>query len=264
MKPQISILVLVKDEEARIPDFFDALEPFRLRHEVVVLDTGSTDRGPALARARGARVLRAPWEGFSATRNRGFERCRADWIWVLDADENPDPALLASVERAVLLEPAGLWSVNRLAYFLGAPVRHSGWHPDRHLRLFPKGWARFNGRIIHEGMESLRPGFPIRRLDGLLRHHSYPTLSGYLERMMRYTSLQAEELLGRKGARPGQALTRLVADPPLTFLKMFLLKRGFLDGARGLVLAALSACSTLVKYAKWWDLSVSARRRGGA
>jgi len=255
-KPKLSILVLVKDEAPRLPRFFAALRPLRLPHEVVLVDSGSTDGTQALGVRHGARVLRAQWEGFSATRNKAFPSCRADWILVLDADENPEPALLAAIERAVSLEPPGLWSVNRLSTFLGEAVRHSGWHPDRHLRLFPKGTARFNGRLVHEGMESVVPDALVRRLDGILRHDSYPDLDSYLARMNRYTTLQAEELRRRKGRRPLTAGARMFADPPLTFLKMYVLKSGFLDGGTGLLLALLSAFSTFVKYAKWRRLSL--------
>jgi hypothetical protein len=263
MKPKLSILVLVKDEAARLPSFFAALKPLKLAHEVLVVDTGSKDRSVALARKAGARVLRVPWRGFAETRNRAFASCRADHILVLDADENPDGGLLGALERAVLLEPPGLWSVNRLGYFLGKPVFHGGWHPDRHLRLFPKGAARFNARLVHEGMEPEVPGTPVRRLDGILHHHSYPDLDGYLSRLNRYTSLQAEELMLRKGPRPLQALLRLAVDPPLTFLKMYLLKRGFQDGETGLALALLSGSSTFWKYAKWWQAS-RAKNQGEA
>jgi (heptosyl)LPS beta-1,4-glucosyltransferase len=260
-RPKLSILVLVKDEEARLPRFFDALRGLKLPHEVVVVDSGSRDKSSAIARKAGARVLRRPWQGFSETRNRAFADCRASWILVLDADENPDGGLLAAIERAVLLEPAGLWAVNRLNYFLGSPVRHGGWHPDRHLRLFKKGEARFNARVIHEGMEPAEPGAKVRTLDGLLLHHSYPDLSGYLARLNRYTTLQAQELLQRKGSRPATAVLRALSDPPLTFLKMYVLKAGFLDGGLGLVLAMLSASSTFWKYAKWWQLGW--RAQGG-
>lgn len=263
MKPKLSVMVMVKDEAERLPAFFDALEPLRLPHEIVVLDTGSGDAGPVLARRRGARVVKVPWKGFSETRNRGFSWCRAGWILVLDADENPDSGLLAAVERAVTLEPPALWSVNRLAYFLGSPVLHSGWYPDRHLRLFPAGRARFNGRLVHEGMVAVRPGDAVRRLDGLLHHRSYQDLEGYLSRMNRYTTLQAQECVLRRGRRPARALARMVADPPLTFLKMYVLKSGFLDGGTGLVLALLSAFSTACKYAKWWRLSRGPARPGG-
>jgi glycosyltransferase involved in cell wall biosynthesis len=255
MKPKLSILVLTKNEEARLPRFFASLRVFSLPLEVLIVDSGSTDKTVAIARKHGARVLRRPWKGFAATRNLAVKDCQAPWVLCLDADENPDGPLCRAIQRAVTLEPAGLWSVNRLNYFLGSPVRHGGWHPDRHLRLFPKGQAWFNGRLVHEGMEPAVKGTPVRRLEGLLHHFSYPDLSGYLARLNRYTSLQAEELYQRKGARPWAAALRLVADPPLTFLKMFVLKAGFLDGTLGLNVALLSASSTFWKYAKWWHRS---------
>jgi glycosyltransferase involved in cell wall biosynthesis len=254
MKPELSIVVLVKDEEARLPRFFQALRPLKLRHEVLVVDSGSQDRSAALARKAGARVLRRPWAGFAATRNRAFAACKAGWILVLDADENPDGALLAAVERAVRLEPACLWRVNRLNYFLGEPVRHGGWFPDRHLRLFPKGKAEFQERVVHEGMRPLDAALALRDLDGLCHHHSYPDLAGYLARLNRYTSLQAQELFERKGARPATAVLRMLVDPGLTFVKMYALKLGCLDGGLGLAVALLSASSTFWKYAKWWQL----------
>jgi (heptosyl)LPS beta-1,4-glucosyltransferase len=259
MKPQLSILVLAKDEEARLPRFFASLRAFKLPHEVVLVDSGSGDRTVALARRFGARVLRRPWKGFAATRNLAVKDCKAPWVLCLDADENPDGPLCRAIQRAVTLEPQGLWSVNRLNYFLGSPVRHGGWYPDRHLRLFPKGRAWFNERLVHEGMEAAEAGAPVRCLEGLLHHYSYPDLSGYLARLNRYTSLQAEELFQRRGARPKTAALRLLLDPPLTFLKMFVLKAGFLDGSLGLNLALLSASSTFWKYAKWWHRSWTAQ-----
>lgn len=259
MKPRLSVLALAKDEAARLPAFFAALKPLRLAHEVVLVDSGSRDATAALARKAGARVLRRPWRGFAATRNAAFKDCRAPWIWVLDADENPDNGLLAAVERALTLEPPALWRVNRLNYFLGRPVRHGGWHPDRHLRLFPKGAARFEDRLVHEGMAPLRPDLRVRDLDGLLHHHSYPDAAAYLARLNRYSGLQAQELMARKGARPALALLRMLADPPLVFARMFLLKRGFLDGALGLHLALCSASAAFWKYAKWWHASWLAR-----
>jgi glycosyltransferase involved in cell wall biosynthesis len=249
---------MIKDEAQRLPRFFEALRPLKIPHEIVLVDTGSTDASLALAKAAGAIILKAPWEGFGATRNRAFASCRAQWILVLDADENPDATLLSEIEGAVTYGLPGLWSVNRLPYFLAEPVRHGGWHPDRQLRLFFKGTARFNERLVHEGLVSVFPGVAINSLDGMLLHHSYPDLNGYLSRLNRYTGLQAEECLARKGRRPKTALARMLADPPFTFLKMYVLKRGFMDGWTGLLVALLSSFSTLCKYAKWWQLSLDA------
>jgi hypothetical protein len=258
-KPALSVLLIAKDEAARLPLFFASLKKFRLPLEVVLLDSGSTDGTPLLARRQGARVLTVEWEGFGATKNRGIRACRADWILSLDADENPDEVFCRSVEAALQLGGAATWLANRLNYFLGKPVWHGGWHPDRQLRLFRKGTAQFNLRPVHEGMVPA-PGQPAPgRLDGLLHHHSYPSLDSYLQRLNRYTGLQAEELLQRRGARPATAALRLVLDPPLTFAKMLFLKAGLLDGKEGCLIAALSAFSTFWKYAKWWHLSWKAR-----
>jgi len=256
MKPELSILVITRNEAGRMPAFFDALKGLELSHEILLLDSASTDATTAIAKSRGARVLQVPWRGFARTKNGGFKRCAADWILSLDADENPDRELLRSVTQIVRGGggQAGAFELNRLNYFLGRPVWRSGWHPDWQIRLFRKGAARFNERPVHEGMEAL-PGAGVGRARGILHHHSYIDLEGYLRRLNRYTTLQARELLDKKGPRPALALARLVADPPLTFLKMYVLKLGFLEGLRGFSLAALSASSTFWKYAKWWHLS---------
>jgi glycosyltransferase involved in cell wall biosynthesis len=254
------VLVIAKDEAKRLPRFFEALrllEP--LAYEVVLLDSKSSDGTLALARKAKARVFQVAWQGYAATKNQGFARCRAPWILSLDADESLTPALAASIRQALESPAPRAWRLCRLNHFLGHPVRHGGWYPDWHLRLFMQGAARFNSRRVHEGMEMSDPGEPCGRLQGDLIHDSYPDLHGYFERLNRYTTLQAEELFERKGARPGLALARALFDPWFVLLKMLLLKRGFLDGGLGLKLAALSASSTFWKYAKWWHRSWEAK-----
>jgi glycosyltransferase involved in cell wall biosynthesis len=263
-KPELSIVMITRDEAPRMEGFFKALQGLDLDHEVIVLDSDSRDATRAMAKARGARVYAVAWKGFAATKNAGFTKARAPWILSLDADENPDKEMLRSLSRIVRAPAtqskggALAYTVNRLNYFLNRPVWRGGWHPDRQLRLFKRGAARFNDRLVHEGLET-SPGVQVGQVKGLLHHHSYPDLSGYLSRMNRYTSLQAEELIKKKGAQPGLALARLIADPPYTFFKMYLLKLGVLEGRRGLALALLSASSTFWKYAKYWHRSWAAR-----
>jgi glycosyltransferase involved in cell wall biosynthesis len=256
MKPALSILVITRNEAERMPAFFEALRPLELSHEVVVLDSKSSDATVAIAKKNRARVFQVRWKGFAKTKNEGFTKCSADWILSLDADENPHKELLRSVTQIVKGGQAGpaAYEINRLNYFLGRPMWRSGWHPDWQVRLFRKGAARFNERLVHEGMEAAE-GAEVGRATGLLHHHSYVDLESYLSRLNRYTSLQAQELLLKKGAHPGRALFRMVADPPLTFLKMYLLKLGCTEGLRGFALAALSASSTFWKYSKWWHES---------
>lgn len=266
-KPELSIVVITRDEEARMKPFFKALQGLELDHEVIVLDSGSTDSTRAKARACGARVYLVKWCGYAQTKNSGFAKARAPWILSLDADENPDKEMLRALFK-VARRPAGrpasgpaaqtAYTVNRLNYFLNRPVWRGGWHPDRQIRLFKRGAARFNDRLVHEGMK-VEPGVLIGHLGGLLHHHSYPDLSGYLSRLNRYTSLQAEELLAKRGVHPHAALFRLIFDPPFTFFKMYILKLGILEGRRGLSLAVLSGSSTFWKYAKYWHYSWKAR-----
>ena len=239
---------------------FRSLEGLDLGYEVLLLDSQSTDGTQALAKAHGARVLTVKWRGFAETKNAGFAKAKAAWILSLDADENPDKELLRSLAHVVRRPLSGetVFTVNRLNYFLNRPVWRGGWHPDRQIRLFRRGHARFNERLVHEGMDAMH-GAKVGDLKGLLHHHSYPDLSGYMSRLNRYTSLQAQELMEKKGARPILALLRLLADPPLTFFKIYFLKLGILEGRRGLALALLSASSTLWKYAKYWHRSWEAK-----
>jgi glycosyltransferase involved in cell wall biosynthesis len=258
LKPELSITVITRNEAARMPAFFEALKGLELSHEVLVFDSRSTDATASIARAHGAKVLQVQWKGFARTKNDGFKKCAADWILSLDADENPDRELLRSLTQIVREGKAGAFEINRLNYFLERPIWKSGWHPDWQIRLFKKGCARFNERLVHEGMEA-KQGVPLGRAEGLLHHHSYVDLEGYLSRLNRYTTLQAEELMAKKGPRPLLALFRLLFDPPLTFVKMYFLKLGVLEGLRGFALAALSASSTFWKYAKWWHKSWEAK-----
>lgn len=260
MKPQLSVLVITKNEAVRLPRFFAALELLKpLAYEVLLLDSSSSDGTLPLARAHKARVRQVAWKGYAQTKNEGFALARAPWILSLDADEFLSPELAGSIRQALASPAPRAYRLCRLNHFLGHPVRHGGWYPDWHLRLFMRGAASFNRRKVHEGMEMAAPGEPCGRLQGDLLHDSYPDLHGYFERLNRYTSLQADELFERKGARPGLALARACVDPWFVLFKMLLLKRGLLDGGLGLKLAVLSASSTFWKYAKWWHRSFSAK-----
>jgi glycosyltransferase involved in cell wall biosynthesis len=248
--------VITKDEAKRLPRFFDALQALApLAYEVVVLDSASQDGTAAYARKRKALVYDVVWKGYAETKNLGFARCRAPWVLSLDADEFLTPQLADSIKAAVASPAPRAYAVGRLNHFLGQPVRHGGWYPDWHLRLFMRGAARFNGRKVHEGLVMEDPAEATGRLKGDLLHDSYPDLSGYFKRLNRYTTLQAEELFERKGARTGLALARAVADPWFVLFKMLVLKLGFLDGHLGLQLAVLSASAAFWKYAKWWHMS---------
>jgi glycosyltransferase involved in cell wall biosynthesis len=243
----LSVAIIVRDAAEQIEA---CLASVAWADEIVVSDSGSRDGTPAICRAYGARVFLDDWLGYGAQKNRCVERVAGPWVLSLDSDERVTPALRVEIEK-VLADGTNqdAFAVPRRNYFLGRWVRHGGWSPDYCPRLFRKGRARFSERLVHEALEV--PSGRVRRLQGALEHFTYASISDYLERMDRYAALGAAQLQaeGRR-ARVADLLVR----PPLTFLRMLILRQGWRDGTLGVVLAGLYGCATLVKYARLWEL----------
>jgi glycosyltransferase involved in cell wall biosynthesis len=228
----LSALLVVKDEEDRLPD---ALASVSFADEVVVVDTGSRDGTRELARAAGARVEEIPWEGFVAARNQALARVTHDWVLFLDADERVSPALRKEIEE-VLEGPQASpgFSMPRLSYLGNRAIRHGTWYPDRKLRLGARSRGfRAEGARVHETLEV--DGHPVR-LHGPLIHHPYRDVSDALRKAFTYSRLSAEDHYER-GVR-GSAVA-LVARPPLEFFRCLVVKAGLLDGTAGLTIAAM-------------------------
>jgi len=239
---KISAAIIARNEADNIAD---AIKSVSFADQVVVADTGSADNTVEIARAAGAEVYEINFEGFGNTKNKAFEFCRGEWIISIDADERVSLELAENIQRLIEDGPRyDAYLINRLTYFLGKPVRHSGWYPDYLPRLFRKGRGRYSSNLVHEIMEI--DGM-IDMVDGLLMHYSYKNLDQYLDKLNEYSSLSAREMLerGRKFN-----LLDLIFRPPLVFLKMYIFKAGFLDGFNGFILAVLSSYHVFVKYAK--------------
>jgi len=250
-KPKISAVIITRNESKNIEA---AIESLDFADQVVVADTSSEDETVELARKTGAEVHGIPFRGFGASKNMALEFCTGDWIFSLDADERVSPELSHSVLEAVNnADGHDCYGVNRLTYFLGKPIRHSGWFPDYVVRLFKKGYG-FSEKQVHESLET---GGNVGRLQGLLLHHSYRDLDRYFEKLNFYTSLNAGEMIreGKKGS-----LIDVIIHPPATFLKMFIFKAGFLDGMTGFVLAVLSSYQVFIKYIKLRQLTLGGGR----
>ncbi len=242
----ISVIVITKNEARNI----DAcLESVRWSDDVVVVDAESGDDTVARARAHTPHVFIRKWEGFSAAKSFAVSRTVHPWVLWLDADEQVMPELAAEIAGLDLRSThAAAYTVARRAFFLGRWIRHSGWYPGRVIRLFNKEHARFTAAAVHEGLEI--DGI-IVDLTGDLLHYTDPNLYHYFEKFNRYTTLAAEDVNGR-----GKRFTAsdLIVRPLWLFVKMYILKRGFLDGMQGLVLALLSSAYVFTKYAKLWEL----------
>jgi glycosyltransferase involved in cell wall biosynthesis len=242
---KISATIITLDEEANLGRCLASLRG--VADEVVVLDSGSKDRTEAIAREGGARFLRQPWLGYGPQKNAASDAAAHDWILSLDADEALSDALRASILRLKEQGPgADAYEVNRLNWYCGTFLRHSGWYPDRKVRLWRKGSARWADASIHELVE-VAPEARVARLAGDLLHYTIQDRSQHLRTIDRFTTLSAEALL-REG-KAGQAWKRFVS-PGVTFVRGYLLKAGFLDGAAGWHVARLSAYATWLKYDK--------------
>ncbi|WP_418319548.1 glycosyltransferase family 2 protein [Piscinibacter sakaiensis] len=243
--PRLSVIVITRNESRHIGD---CLRSTAFADEWIVVDSGSTDDTRQIAEACGARVVATTdWPGFGAQKNRALALATGDLVFSIDADERVSDELAAGIAR-VLDAPGdeAAWRNSRLSSFCGQPMRHGDWYPDHVTRLFRRDRARFSDDLVHERL--LVDG-PVGRLDGELLHDSVPSLDNALDKMNRYTTGRARDKL-RQGGKGG--LGKALGHGAWAFFRGYLLKRGFLDGRLGLVLALHIAETTYYRYLKMW------------
>jgi glycosyltransferase involved in cell wall biosynthesis len=244
---KISAAIITYNEERNIAR---VLESLRCCDEIVVIDSGSNDRTVELATKLGARVIDSVWRGFAGQKNYASEYCEHDWVLSLDADEALSEALEAEIWQIKKNGPRfDAYTMPRLAQYLGRWILHSGWYPDRKIRLFDRRRAKWVGEYVHE---SVAVEGTIGHLKSNILHFTCSSLSEHLKTMDRYTTLAAEQLVEQKKEI---GWTHLALDPPWTFFKTYVLQRGFLDGTEGLAIAHMAALYNFVKYAKAKNMS---------
>ena len=244
---KITATIITVNEERNIAR---AVESLRCCDEILILDSGSTDRTVELAGKLGARVLEAGWRGFAGQKNWAAEQASHDWILSLDADE----ALTESLEAEILaLKKTGPrcdgYTMPRMANYLGRWILHSGWYPDRKVRLYRRSKGKWVGDFVHE---SVQVDGKVGHLESNILHFTCESLSEHVKTMDRYTTLAAQELVARKEKVP---LERLLFHPPWTFVKSYFFQRGFEDGVEGLMIAYMAAFYTFLKYSKTRNMS---------
>jgi glycosyltransferase involved in cell wall biosynthesis len=240
----ISSIVITFNEQERIQACLESVASFS--DEIIVVDSHSTDATVDIARKFATRVIEHDWLGYGRQKQLALEAATRPWVFSIDADEVASPELQAEI-RSLPLDCDG-YEVARPVWYLGRWIRHSGWYPGYVLRLFPKERGSFTGDAVHE---SVRVTGPTRRLRGDLLHYSYRDVAHHVAKMNEFTTLSAGQMYG-EGRRAG--LGSLVVRPWLEFHKVYLLKRGFLDGFPGLVVSILHAFYVFLKYAKLWEL----------
>jgi glycosyltransferase involved in cell wall biosynthesis len=244
----LSVAIITFNEERNLGDCIRSCE--ELADEIVVLDSFSTDRTEAVARSfPKVRFEQHAFDGHVAQKARALALCRSEWVLSLDADERLSPDLRAELRA---LEPGDRdgFRVPRLTYALGRPIRHSGWYPQRKYRLVRRALARWAGHDPHDFLVVDGKGGDLR---GDLLHHSFRDLADQADRANAFSSIQAFNLAHR-----GRAFSALavVYRPAVKFLETFVVKRGFLDGVAGFVIAVNAAYQTFLKFAKLYELEV--------
>ena len=239
---KVTATVITLNEAAHIDACLDSLA---WADDILVVDSGSTDGTPDRARAKGARVIVRDWPGYAHQKNFAAGEARHDWILSVDADERVPPELAAEVRRILATEPAPAgFRIPRVAWHLGRWIRTTDWYPDPQLRLYDRRRARWRARPVHE---SVGADGAVGRLRHELQHYAYRDISHHHATMDRYTTLAANAMAG-EGRHA--SLFDLLMHPAFAFLRNYVLRRGVLDGAPGLIISSMNAYYVFLKFAK--------------
>ena len=253
LRVTLSVVLITQDEEANLPGTLESVVPLvgEGKGEIIVVDSGSTDRTLEIARHYGAKIFSEPWKGFAAQKNSAMDKSSCDWVLQLDADEALEPELAEEIAQAIGANSAfvGYW-IPRKNFFLGRWIRHGGFYPDPKLRLIRRGAGKFEEYGAHP---TIKVTGPTGRLNHALVHHAYPTLRGYINHMNSYSSSGAEVAVAKGHRR--FSFTDIMIRPALTFIYNYFFRLGFLDGREGLLLHLYHSIYVSWKYAKAWELA---------
>lgn len=251
---KISAIIIAKDEELNIKRCLDSLKNC-VDEIIVIIDNATTDKTEEIVRSLNINYELTDWKGYSETKQFAVEKTSNDWILWIDADEaltNELKEELISFKNFESKHQA--YKIARRAYFLGKRIKHSGWYPGYVTRLFNKKFCKFSNSEVHE---HLIINGTIGKLNSDLEHFTDPDIEHYYKKFNRYTSLAAKELFN-KNKKAG--ISDLLFRPIFIFIKMYIIKRGFLDGMHGLILALFSSNYVFTKYCKLRELTENNRK----
>lgn len=237
----LTVIILTKNEEKNIIDVITNAQ--KVTDKVLIVDSGSTDRTVELAEASGAKVIYRAWDNdFSAQRNFALEHVETEWVLYLDADERINDKLADSIKKEMQSPANAIYRFSRHNSAFGREFKYGVLAPDSVLRMFPKGMAKWEGKVHENPVGKL----PVRTLSGFLRHYTYTDFAQYLSKMNSYAAIGAQNNKV-KNKRVG-VIKDFVFRPFFAFFKMYILKKGFMEGWLGFVLCLNYANYTLNKY----------------
>lgn len=250
MTQKISVIIIAGNEENNISE---CLESVSWADEIVVVDSGSSDRTVDIARNYTTRVFVHQWEGYAAQKSYALSLASNEWVLSIDADERVSPELKTEIQN-LDIDRADGYKIPRRNYFLGKIIRSCGWYPDYQLRLFKKSKTKVTNRQVHEGF--FVDG-RVEKLKNDLIHYTHMTIAGTLRKINEYSSLQAVEKAPRKKVHA----YHILFHPAWAFFQHFILRKGFKDGAYGLMVSLIHSMTNMQTYMKIWEMQNAGKKR---
>jgi len=251
-KIPLSVAIITKDEEERLPD---CLKSVAFADQILVVDSGSRDRTVEVAKSFDAVVMVEKWRGFSGQKQYAVDQCHHDWVLILDADERvpEETAMVIKQEMADNNPMITAYSFRRKNYFHGKWKKYCGWWPDRIVRLVNRGRGGFDGRHVHESWVAEGK---VKELDAHMEHISFRNYSELVAKMENYSNLAALEMFD-KGIHAGPFTP--IQHGLWMFIRTFLIELGFLEGFDGFMISVMNAGGSFMKYAKLREMRVFPR-----
>jgi len=250
-RPTLSVILITKNEAELVGQ---CLESVKWADEIIVVDSGSTDATVEICKRYTDRVTVTDWPGFGPQKNRALAMATGDWVLSIDADEEVTPGLAQEIREVLQAPLAQGFTLPRLSSYCGRFMRHSGWWPDPVLRLFQRGAGSFTPARVHERVELEGS---VGALQQTLLHHSFRSLDQVLQKVNHY-SHEGALALHAQGRRA--SLATAIGHGLWSFIRTYLLQRGFLDGREGFILAVSNAEGTYYRYLKLMYLQDKAPR----
>lgn len=254
---KLSVVVITFNEERNLDRCLKSVK--EISDEIVVVDSFSTDKTEEIAKAHNARFYQHLFSGHVEQKNYALTKAENEWVLSLDADEVVDDRLKQEIIRVKDSANGDYsYSMNRLTWYCGRWVRHSGWYPDKKVRLFNRSKVKWGGVNPHDRIEVGQTR--VIHLEGDILHYSYHSISDHVRQIDRFSSISAEMKLSQ--GRKVRVLIHLIFYPFFVFIKTYFLKLGFLDGYAGFVVAVMNAYYRFLKYAKLRELNEDLKSNG--
>ncbi len=240
---RLSVGIITLNEEKNLDKTLQSVQD--IADEIVIVDSGSTDKTFEIAKRYHSKFIYNKWEGFGNQKNFAITNCAGDWILLIDADEVLSKELVIRIKRIKENEnEKKVFSINRCSVCFGKTLKHGGWSNQYAVRLWKKGSVNINNNLVHEAFLTKED---VHKISEKIYHYTYHTLEDYFVRFNKYTTLGAQEYFMR-GKKTSSF--KIIFNPTYKFVKMYFIRLGFLDGIEGFTIACTSAMYSMVKYFK--------------